>query len=78
MEPKNNNKRQQIVAFIKEYNLIISFFYELFFVLLGLVLLGLLIDGWLSTKPLFTAGFALLGALSSIFNLYKRSKRGKA
>ncbi|MDY0210272.1 MAG: AtpZ/AtpI family protein [Acholeplasma sp.] len=78
MEPKKPDKRQQIVQFVKEYNLIISFFYELFFVLLGLILLGYVLDQWLKTTPIFTVVFALLGIFSSIFNLYKRTKRSKS
>ncbi|MDY0347159.1 MAG: AtpZ/AtpI family protein [Acholeplasma sp.] len=75
MDPKNEDKRKALVAFIKEYNVILSFFYELFFVLLGLILLGVLIDNYFHTKVLFTVIFALLGIFSVITNLYKRTKK---
>lgn len=75
MDPKNEDKRKALVAFIKEYNAILSFFYELFFVLLGLILLGVLIDNYFHTKVLFTVIFALLGIFSVITNLYKRTKK---
>jgi F0F1-type ATP synthase assembly protein I len=75
VDPKNEDKRKALVAFIKEYNVILSFFYELFFVLLGLILLGVLIDNYFHTKVLFTVIFALLGIFSVITNLYKRTKK---
>lgn len=75
MDPKNEDKRKALVAFIKEYNVILSFFYELFFVLLGLILLGVIIDKFFNTQVIFTVIFALLGIFSAIFNLYKRTKK---
>ena len=75
MEPKNEDKRKALVAFVKEYNVILSFFYELFFVLLGLILLGVIIDKYLHTKVIFTVSFALIGIFTAIMNLYKRTKK---
>lgn len=75
MNPKKEEKRKSLMAFVKEYNLVLSFFYELFFVLFGLILLGVLIDKYAKTKVLFTVLLALLGVFSSISNLYKRTKK---
>lgn len=72
---EKEDKRKAFIAFVKEYNLIISFFYELFFVLLGLILLGVLLDHYLKTKVIFTLIFALLGIFSSVMNLYKKTKK---
>lgn len=75
MDPKKEEKRKSLLAFVKEYNLVLSFFYELFFVLFGLILLGIIIDKYAKTKVLFTVILALLGVFSSIFNLYKRMNK---
>ncbi len=79
MEPNNDKKRKSLVEVYREYNLVIAFFYELVFVLLGLIILGLLLDEYLETKVLFTIVFTLFGIYSSISNLYKRmtKKEGK-
>ena len=79
MEPNNDKKRKSLVEVYREYNLVIAFFYELVFVLLGLIILGLLLDEYLNTKVLFTIVFTLFGIYSSISNLYKRmtKKEGK-
>jgi F0F1-type ATP synthase assembly protein I len=79
MEPKQDKKRKSLVEVYREYNLVIAFFYELVFVLLGLIILGLLLDEYLKTKVLFTIAFTLFGIYSSISNLYKRmtKKEGK-
>lgn len=79
MEPNNDKKRKSLVEVYREYNLVIAFFYELVFVLLGLIILGLLLDEYLKTKVLFTIVFTLFGIYSSISNLYKRmtKKEGK-
>lgn len=74
MEPKKDKKRRSLVEFVKEYNIVISFFYELVFVLLGLIILGVILDGYLKTKVLFTVLFTLFGIYSSISTLYKRMK----
>lgn len=74
MEPKNDKQRRSLVNFIKEYNIVITFFYELVFVLLGLIILGVILDDYLNTKILFTILFTLFGIYSSISTLYKRMK----
>jgi F0F1-type ATP synthase assembly protein I len=72
MEPSQNKKRKTLVEIYREYNLVIAFFYELVFVLLGLIILGVIIDQYLNTKVLFTIPFTLFGIYSSVSNLYKR------
>ncbi|MCV2232659.1 AtpZ/AtpI family protein [Paracholeplasma manati] len=72
MEPNKDKKRKSLVEIYREYNLVIAFFYELVFVLLGLIILGLILDEYLKTKVLFTILFTLFGIYSSISNLYKR------
>lgn len=72
MEPNKDKKRKSLVEIYREYNLVIAFFYELVFVLLGLIILGLILDEYLNTKVLFTIVFTLFGIYSSISNLYKR------
>ncbi len=73
MEPnKEPKKRKTMVEIYREYNLVIAFFYEIFFVVLGLILLGVLLDQYLKTKVLFTITFTLFGIYSSVSNLYKR------
>ncbi len=74
MEPKKDKQRRSLVNFIKEYNIVITFFYELVFVLLGLIILGVILDDYLNTKILFTILFTLFGIYSSISTLYKRMK----
>ncbi|MCU0104466.1 AtpZ/AtpI family protein [Acholeplasma vituli] len=74
MEPKKERQRKSLAGFIKEYNIVISFFYELVFVLLGLIVLGVVLDNYLNTKVLFTILFTLFGIYSSISTLYKRMK----
>lgn len=72
MEPIKPKKRKSLIEIYKEYNLVIAFFYELVFVLLGLIILGVIIDQYLKTKVLFTIPFTLFGIYSSVSNLYKR------
>ncbi len=79
MEPNKDKKRKTLVEIYREYNLVIAFFYELVFVLLGLIILGVILDDYLNTKVLFTISFTLFGIYSSVSNLYKRmtKKEGK-
>lgn len=72
MEPIKPKNRKSLIEIYKEYNLVIAFFYELVFVLLGLIILGVIIDQYLKTKVLFTIPFTLFGIYSSVSNLYKR------
>lgn len=72
MEPIKPKKRKSLIEIYKEYNLVIAFFYELVFVLLGLIILGVIIDQYLKTKVLLTIPFTLFGIYSSVSNLYKR------
>lgn len=72
MEPKKDKQGRSLVNFIKEYNIVITFFYELVFVLLGLIILGVILDQYFKTKVIFTIPFTLFGIYSSVSNLYKR------